>query len=229
MLRVALLGAESTGKTRLAGELAAALTKAGLRCTVVPEYLREWCDRQGRTPQREEQAEIARIQSLRIAQAPPADLLIADTTALVTAVYSELLFGDTSLFEMAWACQAGFDLTLLTGTDLPWQADGHQRSSPEKRDAFDAALRRALDRGHVRYQVIYGQGEERLAQALAILRACGRLPSLAIQGQNQEHAERDAEPLARWHWSCEKCSDPQCEHRLFSERLRWKAAGPGRA
>jgi molybdopterin-guanine dinucleotide biosynthesis protein len=47
--RIALLGAESTGKTQLAQALGLRLQQQGLRVTVVPEVLREWCDRQGRT------------------------------------------------------------------------------------------------------------------------------------------------------------------------------------
>ena len=42
----AIVGAESTGKSTLAEALAARLTDAtGWRCTWVPEYLREWCER----------------------------------------------------------------------------------------------------------------------------------------------------------------------------------------
>ena len=56
---IALLGAESTGKTVLAAALATALTSPARRIAVVPEYLREFCDRHGRTPRRDEQAHIA--------------------------------------------------------------------------------------------------------------------------------------------------------------------------
>lgn len=48
-LRVALLGAESTGKTALSLALGQALNDCGIACTVVPEYLREWCEREART------------------------------------------------------------------------------------------------------------------------------------------------------------------------------------
>jgi molybdopterin-guanine dinucleotide biosynthesis protein len=47
---IALLGAESTGKTVLAGALAGALATPARRVAVVAEYLREFCDRHGRTP-----------------------------------------------------------------------------------------------------------------------------------------------------------------------------------
>lgn len=58
-LTVALLGAESTGKTTLAHRLREVLAAEGHRVAVVAEYLREFCDTHGRTPRPEEQAGIA--------------------------------------------------------------------------------------------------------------------------------------------------------------------------
>ena len=67
-LVIAVLGAESTGKTTLARSLADELARrTGLRAAWVPETLREWCDRTGRTPAAHEQADIAAEQHRRIA------------------------------------------------------------------------------------------------------------------------------------------------------------------
>ena len=116
---IALLGAESTGKTTLAAELQAALATPERRVGRVAEYLREFCDVHGRTPRRDEQRGIAQEQTRRIAEAAAQhDLVIADTTALMIAVYSDQVFGDTSLYAEALAAQAGHDLTLLTALDL---------------------------------------------------------------------------------------------------------------
>ena len=80
---VALVGAESTGKTTLAGELGLALATRGQRVAVVGEVLREFCDREARTPRRDEQAAIAAEQTRRIdAAAADAEIVVADTTAL---------------------------------------------------------------------------------------------------------------------------------------------------
>ena len=49
-LRIALIGAESTGKTALAQALVPRIQAlTGLSCTWVPESLRIWCDVMGRT------------------------------------------------------------------------------------------------------------------------------------------------------------------------------------
>ncbi|HUD34498.1 MAG TPA: AAA family ATPase, partial [Variovorax sp.] len=95
---IAVLGAESTGKTALAEAIAGRLSRRGIATTFVGEYLREWCDREGRVPRPEEQAAIAAEQTRRIAEAAMHGVVVADTTALMTAVYSDMLFGDASLY-----------------------------------------------------------------------------------------------------------------------------------
>ena len=144
---IALLGAESTGKTTLALDLREALGTPDRRVMVVSEYLREFCEREGRTPHAHEQRHIADEQTRRIeAAAHEHDLVIADTTALMVAVYSDLIFGDALLYASAQAAHAQCDLTLLTALDLAWQADGLQRDGPQVQEPVDMLVRRALDR-----------------------------------------------------------------------------------
>jgi len=79
---IALVGAESTGKTTLARDLAERLDAPGLRVVRVDEYLREFCLREGRTPRRDEQRAIAEEQTRRIAEAVRThDIVVADTSA----------------------------------------------------------------------------------------------------------------------------------------------------
>ncbi len=203
---VALLGAESTGKTTLANELGAALAARGERVAVVGEYLREFCDREGRTPLMAEQRAIAAEQTRRIAQAAAQhDIVIADTTALMIAVYSDHVFDDLALYDEALAAHARADLTLLTALDLPWRADGLQRDGPHVREPVDAKVRAALARAALGCAVVFGEGETRLANALAAI-ARARVPDDLRAGRT-----------GRWHWVCERCGDADCErHRLPS-------------
>jgi nicotinamide riboside kinase len=106
-MRIALLGAESTGKTRLADDLAVHLRRRGRSVAVVPEVLREWCQREGRTPRPEEQMAIAHEQESRVdAAAATSQVVIADTTALMVAIYSAMLFEDGTLYQFALAANA---------------------------------------------------------------------------------------------------------------------------
>jgi len=205
---IALLGAESTGKTALASALATALAarpgEPGRRVAVVAEYLREFCDTHGRTPHQEEQAHIAAEQTRRIAAAArDHDIVIADTTAVMIAVYSEHVFGDASLYATALASHAPYDLTLLTALDLPWQADGLQRDGPQVREPVDAAVRSALTRASLGYSVVSGTGSARLDAALASMRRASMPPPA------------DADSTKRWQWHCERCGDSACERRAL--------------
>ena len=110
-MKIAILGAESTGKTTLAQALVAALNGCRGRADWVPETLREWCQQRGRTPHRHEQHAIALAQASRVATAATVSWLLVDTTPLMTAVYSDLLFHDVSLYPFALAHHACFDLT----------------------------------------------------------------------------------------------------------------------
>jgi NadR type nicotinamide-nucleotide adenylyltransferase len=167
---VALLGAECTGKSTLAEALAAHFN-AGL----VTEYLREWCAAHGRTPQRHEQAHIAAEQAARIeAAARRHELVICDTTPLITALCSEHYFNDASLTAGALAFQRRCDITLLCAPDLPWQADGFLRDGPEVRARFDARLRATLGGAGLPWVDITGEPPARLAAARAATEALQR-------------------------------------------------------
>jgi nicotinamide riboside kinase len=171
---IALLGPESTGKTTLSAELATALRSRGHRVEVVPEVLRDFCERRGRTPRIDEQRALAGVQTARIEEARSlADRVIADTTALMVAVYSEIVFRDRSLLEAALATERGFALTLVTENDLPWVADGLQREGDHVRAPVRERLLDALHRGGVRWRPVAGAGPARLAGALAEIDAAG--------------------------------------------------------
>jgi nicotinamide riboside kinase len=168
-LRIAIVGAESTGKTALAQALAARLAdKTALRVSWVPEWLRQWCDAHGRTPQAHEQAGIARAQHARIEAAAAAhDVVVCDTTALMTAVYSRFVFGDGALDDEAAALHRGMSLTLLTALDLPWEPDGLQRDGPQVRAPVDTLLRALMLARRLPWTVVVGQGPARLDAAMA--------------------------------------------------------------
>lgn len=213
-LTITLLGGESSGKTALAQALHQHLNQQlQIHTALVPEQLRFWCERMGRAPRAEEQAARAAEQSRCIEEATQqagVELVIADTSALVIAAYSELYFQDTSLYAAARAAQQRYDLTLLMGLDLPWVPDGLFRDSPAVREATDALLRRELRTAGVTFQPVYGLGEARLRQALqAIATRLGR-PLVADDPVLRQ---------GRGRWVCDSCSDPDCEHRLFSQLL----------
>jgi nicotinamide riboside kinase len=212
-LKIAILGAESTGKSELASQLNKYFRDLGKTVVFVPEYLRTWCEQEKRTPHQDEQLAIASEQIRQINSASTCDVLLADTTALTVAVYSDLLFNDTSLYDMALVHQRVFDATLLMGLDLPWIADGIQRDGAHMREPVDTTLRTALARGNIQFQVVYGTGESRLQNALRCLNSTFESAEI---GDDTELQNR---PQHLRNWACERCSDADCEHRLFVDLL----------
>jgi nicotinamide riboside kinase len=208
-LKIAILGAESTGKSGLGKRLEQHFQALGKSVQHIPEHLRAWCERAKRTPRQGEQLAIATEQARRIATASACDILLADTTALTVAVYSDLYFNDLALYDMALAAhQRTFDATLLMGLDLPWVADGMLRDGAHMREPVDTLLRTALARGGIPFQVVYGTDESRLQNALRCLDAAAE--DMALQNR----------PQRLRNWVCERCSDPECEHRLFRDLLK---------
>ena len=203
---IGVLGAESTGKTTLARQLQIALEAPDSRVAVVNEYLREFCDERGRTPVQAEQAGIAEEQTQRIELAATgADIVIADTTALMIAVYSETIFNDRSLYDTALASHRRCDLTLLTALDLPWEADGLQRDGPHVREPVDALIRAALVRAKLPFAVVAGTGDKRLQAALLAVR----------HAMEEPDSEDEARANPAWRWVCERCGDANCERHLL--------------
>lgn len=230
-LRIAIVGAESTGKTALAAALAdrlAALT--GLRCGAVDEWLRRWCEREGRTPRADEQAAIARAQQALIDDAAArCDVVVCDTTPLMTAVYSDLLFDDRSLHAYAVAQQRRCQLTLLTALDIDWQPDGLQRDGPQVRAPVDDRVRALLIDHALPWSLVSGQGAARLEAALDAVAPLLGARAPAGSGLLTRLAGRDAAGRAQaaaWRWVCERCDLPGCEHAGLCELRAAAGGGP---
>ena len=218
-LRIAIVGAESTGKTVLAQALAVQLSETtGLRCTAVAEALRAWCEREGRTPRPDEQAAIAAAQAAAIdAAGASQDLVLCDTTPLMTAIYSAHLFADHSLLPAALEFHRRCDLTLLTALDLPWVADGLQRDGAAVRPPIDAAIRTALISGGIAWSVVAGRGAQRIEAALNAITPLLQRRALPKPGLFTRLEARQA-ALPDWRWNCD-CDVPECEHAALQQRL----------
>jgi len=131
IIKVAIIGAECTGKTTLAQNLTA-LYRTKYPAAFVPEALRLFVENQKRTPKAEEQALIALEQKnlekelasklILEHENPELVFLFCDTTPLLTGIYSEVVFGATDQGVKKIAQNHDYDLTLFTQIDFPWKA-----------------------------------------------------------------------------------------------------------
>ncbi|MNJ88012.1 Trifunctional NAD biosynthesis/regulator protein NadR [compost metagenome] len=158
-LRIALLGAESTGKSTLAAALA-----EHYQTVWVPEYLREFVEEKQRTPQAHEQILIATTQIARenIAATQAQRFLFCDTTPLMTALYSQFYFGAVEPALSQLAMTHRYDFTIVAEPSNPWVADGLQRESDSVRQEVHRLLLRALDEAVIPYLLVSGDTELRV-------------------------------------------------------------------
>ena len=204
-MKIGIVGAECSGKSTLSAWLSIELKNRYASVALIQEYLREWSTQHGRPPRAHEQAHVANTQAAQIRQAQ-AICVVADTTPLVTAVYSDVLFQDSSLYDSAVKFQRSLDLTLLACVDLPWVADGIQRDGVAMQRRIDARLREMLLAHQLPFATVYGVGAQRQQAALQ-----------AIDHADSRHrAGLPATQSTGWTWVCDTCSDADCEHRLFS-------------
>lgn len=180
VLKIAIVGAECTGKTTLAKNLTEAFKK-DYPCALVPEYLRTFVDQENRTPKSEEQINIALTQ--KAAEKSAADelikanpeaafvLLFCDTTPLLTSIYSEVVFAGSNPELKEIAHNNDYDLTLFTQVDFPWIQDGIQRDGPVAQTKVHYRLKARLDELKIPYESINGIPSERVKKTKKIIRS----------------------------------------------------------
>ncbi len=175
MTRVAIFGPESTGKTMLAGKLA-----RHFKATLVAEYAREFWDRHGvitledipgiaREQWRREDEAAALLRQGFEGQAAADRLLVCDTEALTTVLWSDLLYGTCpdDIRRGAEKRAKNYSLYLLLDIDVPFAPDP-QRCFPEQSDREKCMRiwRGALERRQLPFAEIRGDWAQREQQAI---------------------------------------------------------------
>lgn len=175
--RIAVYGPESTGKTRLAGKLA-----AHFGAPLVTEYARDFWDRHGAITlgdipgiareqwRREDEAALLTRGPGR--QAAPR-IIICDTEALTTVLWSDLLYGTCpdDIRREAEKRAKQYTLYLLLDIDGPFTPDP-QRCFPDPvdREKCMRIWHGALERRHLRYTLINGDWAGREHRAIAAIK-----------------------------------------------------------
>lgn len=165
-LRIAVYGPESTGKTQLAEKLA-----RHFQAPLVPEYAREFWDRHGAITLADIPG-IAREQWRRedeVVRAAAGPLVICDTEALTTVLWSDWLYGDcpADIRREADRRSRGYALYLLLDIDVPFAPDP-QRCFPAPADRKKGLRlwREALEQRGLPHVVIAGDWAQREARAI---------------------------------------------------------------
>ena len=167
--RVCLTGAESTGKSELAKELARHFSAA-----LVPEYSREYALLRQNELSYSDVGPIAHGQMMREDEAQTGvsvpQLLILDTDLLSTVVYSRHHFGAVPQWVEEAARKRLADFYLLLDIDVPRIWDPVRDSGPT-REALHEDFRRALEEFGKPYTLISGKWDERLRRSIEVIEA----------------------------------------------------------
>ena len=176
MLRIAIVGAESSGKSTLATALAAHF---GPAAASVAEYARSRWDAMGSSgftyadmlPIAQKQVQL---EEQALAAALPANRwLLCDTTPLAALYYSLKSFDKAPL--ALWALSArDYDAVLLCAPDMPFVQDG-QRSSDAFRQRQHVWFVQALAERDIAPAVLQGDVPARLKQALSAMANLNKL------------------------------------------------------
>ena len=174
VINVAILGAESTGKTTLCRDLA-----VHFGCPWVPEYMRtylqkKWdseqltCTWNDLLPIAQGQIELENELAKQAAQTSDSGYVFCDTSLFELMVYSNWYYGDCPEALTKAALAHYYDLILLTEVDIPWVADD-LRDSPHQREDISAYFASQLTLHNKTFQRIGGDREERVHQVVKLL------------------------------------------------------------
>lgn len=162
--RVTLFGAESSGKSTLAKDLA-----HHFETVAVPEFGRIHTETFG--PDATSREDIRKIvlghlASVEAAKPRANRLLIEDTDPVLTAIWSDTLTGGRDPWFETFRNYP--DLYLFCDIDIPWVDDGTRYfSDPDDRRRFHEACARELIKREAPFVRISGTREERLRAAIA--------------------------------------------------------------
>jgi len=165
ILRIAIAGPESTGKSTLAEQLA-----KHYNTVFVPEYAREYIDNLNRAYTLDDIVIISKKQiELEDELLPEARrLLICDTNLIVTQIWAEHKYGKCPEWIKDTIKERHYDLHLLCNIDIPWKSDP-QREHPQLREYLFEKYRQELEAMHVPVVLISGLGKTRTENAITAI------------------------------------------------------------
>lgn len=169
IVKVALFGPESTGKTTLAIQLAEYFKTAW-----VPEFARDYlqqkwdktaqiCDVNDMLPIAYGQTKLEN-ETLSTAN----KFLFCDTNLLVTKVFSEVYYNFCDPLLDKAARKHDYDLFFLTDIDVPWEKDD-LRDKPEERESVFAVFKQTLIDDNKPFITLSGDKNLRLKKAISII------------------------------------------------------------
>lgn len=184
IIKIALFGPESTGKTTLAKQLA-----DYYETEWVPEFARDYlqekweenqhiCTADDMMPIAYGQATLEN-QKLLLAK----KYLFCDTNLMVTKVFSEVYYGFCDPILNKAALEHDYDLFFLTDIDVPWEKDDI-RDTPEGRETVFSVFKQTLIDTNKPFITLSGDKKSRLAKATMIINALSAFKEKGLSSED---------------------------------------------
>lgn len=164
VLKIAIIGPESTGKTDLTKLLA-----DHYKCQWVPEFAREYIEQLDRNY---DYNDVVKIAERQIKQEKAFEkinseekIIFFDTDLIITKVWFEYKYKKIPKFITERLSSRFFDFYLLSMPDLPWIYDP-VREHGDDREFFYDWYKKEIENLGTPYAEIGGKGEKRLQNAL---------------------------------------------------------------
>lgn len=164
VIRVAIIGPESTGKSTISKALA-----QHYKTKWAPEFARKYLEKLDRPYQQHDLLEMAKGQILNEDKALMSahKIVFFDTNLEVIKVWSDYVFGNIAPPIMHWHKARRYDAYLLTNIDLPWEYDPlREHPEPEKRAALFKIYEQIVKDAPLPSILLSGDHEQRLSTAI---------------------------------------------------------------
>jgi len=155
MIRICLIGPESTGKTQLAQRAA-----RELGATCVHEYAREYVEIHGNALTSVDVEPIARGEIANL-DCATGNLIVLDTDLISTVVYGRHYYGHCPQWIEDEARKRRADVYVLMDTDIEWLPDSARDSGGDAREDLFDSFRAALDEFETNWIIASGDFENR--------------------------------------------------------------------
>lgn len=164
MIKVVITGAECSGKTTLAEDLAQAC-----KATLIPEYSRQFLSNLDRPYEKADLISMALGQQKSEEKVKDEDLVICDTSLLVLKIWSMVKYNTVHPWITVLLQDDQPDLYILPDCNIPFESDPFRESQDNNHDSRPDLRQRYIDelnRLEIPWISVTGTPEQRLAQAM---------------------------------------------------------------
>jgi len=159
MIRVAITGPESSGKTTLSVALA-----DYFKVDSIPEFARAFLEQSGGEYNQSDLDVIAKGQ-LESILSKKNEVIISDTDFMVLEIWSQYKYGNVSAYISELVQKDFFDLHILCSPDIPWEEDP-LRENPDNREALFEMYLSSLKNQNKHFIIVSGDQNQRVVKSL---------------------------------------------------------------